>query len=87
MRKEESQGRNLPKVAWLVRGRAGIRDPGSLGPESVVWNLGSQAGAGHERGGVRVPREEMHFGGEGVLGTWESSKEGLEVGERGEESG
>lgn len=80
MRKEESLARNVPKAACLVRGRAGIRDQGSLGPESIVWNLGIQAGAGLERGGVRVPGEEMHFGGEGVLGTWESSKEGLEVG-------
>lgn len=56
-------------MAWL-RGRARFRDPGSLVPESLVWNWGNQAGASFERGGVRVAREEMHFEGEGVLGTW-----------------
>lgn len=52
-----------------LRGRARFRDPGSLVPESLVWNWGNQAGASFERGGVRVLRDEVHFGGEGVPGT------------------
>lgn len=35
------EGSNLPKVTWLVRGRAGTRNPGSLVPDFVLWNLGN----------------------------------------------